>query len=61
MSSRTRRTALLALATVAATASSLTLASAPVARADDTQSGTQSGPWVPGTTIPLANAKSVEA
>lgn len=65
MSSRTRRTALLALATVAATASSLTLVSAPAARADDTQSGaqsgTQSGPWVPGTTIPLANAKSVEA
>ena len=65
MSSRTRRTALLALATVAATASSLTLASAPAARADDTQSdaqsGTQSGSWVPGTTIPLANAKSVEA
>ena len=48
-----------------ATASSLTLASAPAARADDTQSdaqsGTQSGSWVPGTTIPLANAKSVEA
>jgi len=65
MSSRTRRTALLALATVTATASSLTLASAPAARADDTQSGaqngTQSGSWVPGTTIPLANAKSVEA
>ena len=65
MSSRTRRTVLLALAAVAATASSLTLASAPVARADDTQSGaqsgTQSGSWVPGTTIPLANAKSVEA
>lgn len=65
MSSRTRRTALLALATVAATASSLTLASAPAARADDPQSGaqssTQSGSWVPGTTIPLANAKSVEA
>ena len=65
MSSRTRRTVLLALATVAATASSLTLVSAPAARADDTQSGaqsgTQSGPWVPGTTIPLANAKSVEA
>ena len=65
MSSRTRRTALLALATVAATASSLTLVSAPAARADDTQSGaqsgTQSGPWVPGTTIPLANAKFVEA
>ena len=65
MSSRTRRTVLLALAAVAATASSLTLVSAPAARADDTQSGaqsgTQSGPWVPGTTIPLANAKSVEA
>ena len=62
MSSRTRRTALLALATVAATASSLTLASAPAARAQSgAQSGTQSGSWVPGTTIPLANAKSVEA
>ena len=65
MSSRTRRTVLLALAAVAATASSLTLVSAPAARADDTQSGaqsgTQSGSWVPGTTIPLANAKSVEA
>ena len=65
MPSRTRRTALLALATVTATASSLPLASAPTARADDTQSGaqsgTQSGSWVPGTTIPLANAKSVEA
>ena len=65
MSSRTRRTALLALATVAATSSFLTLGSAPAARADDiqsgAQSGTQSGPWVPGTTIPLANAKSVEA
>lgn len=43
MSSRTRRTVLLALATVAATASSLTLVSAPAARADDTQSGAQSG------------------
>ena len=65
MSSCTRRTVLLALAAVAATSSSLTLASAPVARADDTQSGaqsgTQSGSWVPGTTIPLANAKSIEA
>ena len=51
MPSRTRRTALLALATVVATASSLTLASAPAARADDpqsgAQSGTQSGSWVP--------------
>ena len=50
---------------MAATSSSLTLVSAPAARADDTQSGaqsgTQSGSWVPGTTIPLANAKSVEA
>ena len=47
----------------AATASSLTLVG--TARADDAQSGaqsgTQSGSWVPGTTIPLANAKSVEA
>lgn len=50
---------------MAATASSLTLASAPAARADGTQSGaqsgTQSGSWVPGTRFPLANAKSVEA
>ena len=43
MSLRTHRTVLLALAAVAATSSSLTLASAPVARADDTQSGAQSG------------------
>ena len=47
----------------AATASSLTLVG--TARADDAQSGaqsgTQSGSWVPGTTIPLANAKSVVA
>lgn len=61
MSSHTCRTVVLAFAAVAATSSSLTLASAPVARADDPQSGTQSGSWVPGTTIPLANAKSVEA
>ena len=64
MLSHTRLTALLALTAVAATASSLTLTSGP-AHADDTQSGaqsgTQSGSWVPGTTIPLANSKSVEA
>ena len=65
MSSHTCRTAVLAFAAVAATASSLTLTSGP-AHADDTQSGaqssTQSGSsWVPGTTIPLMNAKSVEA
>ena len=50
-------------APAAAAASSLTLVG--TARADDAQSGTQSGAqsgsWVPGTTIPLANSKSVEA
>lgn len=63
-SPRTRLAAVLAMTLAAATASSLGLVG--TARADDTQSGAQSGTqsgssWVPGTTIPLANAKSVEA
>lgn len=45
----------MAMTAAAATASSLALVG--TARADDTQSGS----WVPVTTIPLANAKSVEA
>ena len=62
---RTRLAAALTMTVVAATASSLGFVTATPARADDaqsgTQSGTQSGSWVPGTTIPLANSKSVEA
>ena len=62
-SPRTRLAAVLAMTAAAATASSLTLVG--TAHADDaqsgTQSGSQSGSWVPGTTIPLANSKSVEA
>ena len=57
--SRVRLAAAMAMTAAAATASSLALVG--TARADDTQSGSQSGSWVPGTTIPLANAKSVEA
>lgn len=58
--SRTRLAAALAMTVAAATASSLALVG--TARADDTQSGTQSGSsWVPGTTLALANSKSVEA
>ena len=45
----------MAMTAAAATASSLALVG--TARADDTQSGS----WVPVTTIPLAHAKSVEA
>ena len=58
--SRTRLAAALTMTVAAATASSLALVG--TARADDTQSGTQSGSsWVPGTTLALANSKSVEA
>ena len=58
--SRTRLAAALTMTVAAATASSLALGG--TARADDTQSGTQSGSsWVPGTTLALANSKSVEA
>ena len=53
--SRVRFAAAMAMTAAAATASSLALVG--TARADDTQSGS----WVPVTTIPLANAKSVEA
>ncbi len=53
--SRVRLAAAMAMTAAAATASSLALVG--TARADDTQSGS----WVPVTTIPLANAKSVEA
>lgn len=60
---RARLAAALTMTVAAAAASSLTLVG--TARADDAQSGTQSGAqsgsWVPGTTIPLANSKSVEA
>lgn len=62
---RARLAAALTMAVAAAAASSLTLIG--TARADDTQSGSQSGSaqsgsaWVEGTTIPLANSKSVEA
>ena len=60
---RTRLAAALTMTLAAATASSLGLVG--TARADDAQSGaqsgTQSGSWVPGTTLPLANSKSVEA
>ena len=62
---RTRLAAALAMTAAAATASSLGFVTATPAHADDaqsgTQSGSQSGSWVPGTTIPLANSKSVEA
>lgn len=58
--SRTRLAAALTMTVAATTASSLALVG--TARADDTQSGTQSGSsWVPGTTLALANSKSVEA
>ena len=57
--SRVRLAAAMAMTAAAATASSLALVG--TARADDTQSGSQSDSWVPVTTIPLANAKSVEA
>ena len=58
--SLTRLAAALTMTVAAATASSLALVG--TARADDTQSGTQSGSsWVPGTTLALANSKSVEA
>ena len=53
--SRVCLAAAMAMTAAAATASSLALVG--TARADDTQSGS----WVPVTTIPLANAKSVEA
>ena len=57
---RAHLAAALTMAVATAAASSLGLVG--TARADDTQSGTQSGSsWVPGTTIPLANSKSVEA
>ena len=60
---RARLAAALTLTAATAVASSLALVG--TARADDTQSGaqsgTQSGSWVPGTTVALANAKSVEA
>ena len=62
---RPRLAAALTMTVAAAAASSLTLIG--TARADDTQSGSQSGSaqsgsaWVEGTTIPLANSKSVEA
>ena len=58
--SRTRLAAALTMTVATAVASSLALVG--TARADDTQSGTQSGSsWVPGTTLALANSKSVEA
>ena len=58
--SRTRLAAALTMTVATAVASSLALVG--TARADDTQSGTQSGAsWVPGTTLALANSKSVEA
>lgn len=61
---RARLAAALTMTAVTAVASSLALVG--TARADDTQSGAQSGTqsgssWVPGTTLPLANPKSVEA
>ena len=59
-SPRTLFAAVLTVTVATATASSLALVG--TARADDTQSGTQSGSsWVPGTTLALANSKSVEA
>ena len=58
--SRTRIAAALTMTVATAAASSLALVG--TARADDAQSGTQSGSsWVPGTTLALANSKSVEA
>ena len=51
-----------ALTMAVATAAASSLALVGTTRADDTQSGAQSGSsWVPGTTLPLANSKSVEA
>ncbi len=51
-----------ALTMTVATAAASSLAFVGTARADDAQSGTQSGSsWVPGTTLALANSKSVEA
>ena len=61
---RARLAAALTMTVAAAAASSLTLVG--TARADDAQSGAQSdsqsgSSWVPGTTLALANSKSVEA
>ena len=61
---RPRLAAALTMTVAAAAASSLTLVG--TARADDAQSGAQSDSqsglsWVPGTTLALANSKSVEA
>ena len=51
-----------ALTMAVATAAASSLALVGTTRADDTQSGAQSGSsWVPGTTLPLANSRSVEA
>lgn len=61
---RARLAAALTMTVAAAAASSLTLVG--TARVDDAQSGAQSdsqsgSSWVPGTTLALANSKSVEA